>query len=157
MKIKTYKLNSIIREITSGIEGSVIMIQISLGNLIHYRVQPKRLKDDGTIEDGIWVASPYAEGKEVEEREVPTDILKTKVKDKLTGFKGMATAIVYHISGCQHIEITAPKTAKNKSQIYDFSILRCEGPAIKKLNEAEKKIEMKVRPSPSGFCSFRKN
>ena len=153
MKIKTYKMNSAVEDTASGLKGVVTMIQIDTDNVPLYLVQPKGLKPSGEVKDAKWFVGGRLIGKEMEEKEIPVDILKTEVKDKITGFKGIATSLVYHVSGCLHIQFASKETEKSPSQSYDFSILRLEGKAIKKMNEPEIKEEIKKRPSPSEFCS----
>lgn len=129
------------------------MMQIDIDKSILYLVQPKGVKTSGEINDSKWAIHGRLSGKEMEEKEIPMEILKTAVKDKITGFKGIATSLVYHVTGCIHVQFASKETKKAPSQTYDFSILRLEGDAIKKMNEIEIKEEVKKRPSPSTFCS----
>lgn len=146
-------MNSTVEDLATGFKGIITMMQIDMDNAILYLVQPKGLKPSGEVKDAKWLVGGRLLGKETEEKEVPMEILKTEVKDKITGFKGIATSIVYHVSGCIHVQFASKETKETPSQSYDFSILRLEGKAIKKMNEPEIKEEMKKRPSPSGFCS----
>lgn len=152
-KITVFKKSAIAENIATGIKGAIIMIDFQSENTIHYLIQPKGLDSKGEPFKPIWTLSNLVKCKETEELDVPVEILRTKVKDKITGFSGLATSITYHISGCIHVTITA-KSSDNSLSAYECSITRCEGPAIKKMTEKEIKKERAERPSPAG-SSFR--
>lgn len=153
MKIKVYKMNSAVKDTVSGFKGIVTMMQIDIDHSILYLIQPNGVKSSGEINDSKWFVGGRLVGKEMEEKDIPMEILKTQVRDKITGFKGIATSLVYHVTGCLHVQFASKETKKVPSQTYDFSILRCEGEAIKKMDEGEVEKELKDKPSPSEFCS----
>ena len=153
MKLKMFKLNSAVEDTVSGLKGTVTLAQIDMEKVIIYLVQPKGLTSSGEINEAKWFVGARLSGKETEEKDVPFEILGTVVRDKITGFRGIATSLVYHVSGCLHVQFASRETKKAPSTAYDFSVLRLEGEAIRKMNETEKKVEMKKRPSPSAFCS----
>lgn len=147
-----YKLGSQVEDVASGLNGVVTMLQIDTENSVLYLVQPKGIKSNGEVLDAKWVVGGRLRGKESVKLDVPIEILLTTVKDKVTGFTGTATSLVYHLSGCIHVQFCSKEKKGAPSQTYDFSILRLEGSAIKKMNEEKKRQEMKEKPSPSTFC-----
>lgn len=151
-KIKSYPLNTEITDISTGRSGTITHIAYEDGKRLSYLFQPKGLNQETFLplkrvylpEGRIKTTTPK------EEVDVPIEILNTEVKDKTTGYAGIATEIIRLVNGCVHVTVQANQTTKDGEIVKpcEFSILQLEGPAIRPLSKKEIKKEKEERPSP---------
>lgn len=146
------KLGKPVTDIATGMKGMLVHMQYYLGGNLFYNFQPLGLdKKTGLPLGSFWVGKDRIKGLETEEVELPTEILGTIVTDEASGFTGTATAIVLHISGCVHIEITPADTDEHGCAVkaIDLDIRRLKGKAVKIMTEPERKRDQQQRPSPA--------
>ena len=131
----------------------VTLMQVDMGGQHYYSFQPRQLNPEtGDPVDSFWVVSDrLSGGDQIAVVDMPTEVLGTEVEDTATGFKGTATAVTLHISGCVHVEIQ-PKGVQKKNgeriKSQGFDIRRCKGKAVKPLTEQELEQSQRAKPSP---------
>lgn len=156
IKIKTIKLGSKCKDIATGSKGTLTHWICNMGRNITYIFQPEGCNPDtGQPVRSISLEIERLEynKKDLENVEVPIEILGSIVRDKASGFQGMATEFMRHINGCFHV-IIQPKGRLKKTNCAidrnDFDLRSCEGDKIPKMTEEETEKSKKTRPSPSG-------
>ncbi len=153
MKLKLLALGETYTDHATLLEGTLTHWYCDMGHQIHYLLQPKGLTADGQPMKKILLeqARISHSTEDIREIEVPTDILGTEVKDKTSGFTGMAVELVQHIHGCLHIIIQPPGLVKATGLPYkptDFDIRECVGEKIPELSPAAHTESLVTRPSP---------
>ena len=115
-RIKVIKLGTKCTDIATGLKGTLTHWTYNLGNNITYVFQP----DDCNPETGQSVNRVYLEierlkfkKSNLEEVDVPTEILGKLVKDKASGVDGMVTEFMYNTEGCFHVVIQPKGILKN--------------------------------------------
>lgn len=149
------KLGTKVKDIASKSDGMLTHFCYSPTSQL-YIFQPNRIN----VETGHPVSAVLIDPSRIanpvyEEADLPVSILGTDVKDKATGIKGRAIGIVYHMSGCVHIELQPEGQTITGGLVkpVEIDILRLEGKEIKKLTEAEVKQRQKEKPSPMAHPS----
>ena len=154
------KLGGIVTDSATGATGMAVARQIELDRSVNVLLQPKGLNPkNGEPVKGVYVVEQRLTGGEQEVGvDYPYHILGTDVEDTATGYKGMAIALIVHISGCVHLLIQAKGRNEDGGPIHpqNFDIRRCAGPAIAPMTVAEVEQDKKVHPSPNdGPCFVR--
>jgi len=96
----------------TGYRGIIISHCAHQYNCDRVMIMPRDLKEDGTTHDGMWFDLPQVDvGDQV--LEVPaikpgSVVLGDSVKDKISPFKGVVTALAYHNNGCIRAGVTPP-------------------------------------------------
>jgi hypothetical protein len=155
MLIKTIKLGTVCKDKATTLEGTLTHWQCDMGGRIDYLFQPTGINPD----DGQPVRKIALEPERLEvppdsheEIDVPFEILGSLVRDKASGFAGMAVCFVRHINGCFHVGIQPPGVlAKTQSPIRkcEFDLRECAGEKIPVLTPEEKKRSEEQNPSPT--------
>jgi hypothetical protein len=161
MKITVLKLGTECTDKATGLKGTLTHWVFGLEQVVHYLLQPRGLDEKGQPVDRIFLCRERildAKDVDLEEVEIPYEILGTIVTDKASGFTGMATEFIRHINGCFHVAIQ-PKGVlpKDNSPIKsrDFDLRGCAGDKITELSETERKKSIEKTPSPTGTGSDR--
>lgn len=152
--MRVLKLGTKGKDKATGLRGMLTHMAVEMSGAVFYKFQPEGLsKEDCTPLDPIWSTAERLDGFEQHDVEFPAELLGTNAKDQASLFAGMITTVVLHISGCIHAQVQAggvvPRTGKPIPP-QDFDIRRLEGPAIKKMSEAERQQDQKQKPSPVG-------
>ena len=139
----------------SGLSGIITHAHIEQDGRVQYLLQPHGINPkDGQPVKRIWTLEQRLRGVASNHLvKLPMEVLGTKVKDTASGFTGIATAFQIHISGCFHVYVQPKGRIKETGDPIascDFDIRRLEGPAIKKMSEAERDKDQSKRPSPAG-------
>lgn len=154
-KIEVIKLGTVCYDIATELDGTLTHWVVGMGCQVLYLFQPNGLDGEGQPVNNILLEIERLRYKreDLEKVEIPFEILGTIVKDKASGFTGMAVSFMRHINGCFHVYIQ-PKgvNAKTNSPIVrnDFDLRSCDGDMIKELNEKALARSKKKNPSPSG-------
>ena len=153
--LKIVKLGSKVTDTATGLDGTVTHVYIDVDHRQRYAFQPFGLNPK-TLQPlaPIWLASDRFKQKDLkcESVEMPLETLGTTATDMASGFTGTVVNITMHISGCVHLTIQPAGRLPETGNIVDsaeFDIRRLTGPAIPKMNEAERKADQAARPSPS--------
>lgn len=155
MNLRVLKLGTECRDKATGLKGTLTHWMVNMGRNITYIFQPIGLDEEGQPVDKLWVERERLDIGEdsFETVEVPFEILGTFVRDKPSGFEGMAVEFVRHINGCFHVVIQpkgkSPKT-HNHIRRHDFDLRECTGKMIVQLSQADLKRSQQEKPSPSG-------
>jgi hypothetical protein len=162
--MKIIKLGSKVRDLATGLRGTVTLLQIGLDLSHLYLVQPKGLDpaDQRPLKQ-VWLAAERLEGFgehkiELVDCEIPIEVLGTQVEDTYTGFAGMAINLLVHVSGCTHVEIQPRGTLEKTGQAIlplDFDIRRLKGKAIPPMLVEVRERDAKKKPSPGPMPSSR--
>lgn len=153
--VRVIKLGTVCVDKATQLTGTITHWTYSLDGIVAYLFQPKGLDEMGQPVDYLCLEAGRFNVKstDFETVEVPAEILGTQVKDKASGFTGMAVSFMRHINGCFHVYIQ-PKGLNKKTNSpikrCDFDLRSCEGRAIKKMTEDELKKSKIETPSPSG-------
>lgn len=132
----------------------VTHLQIEMNGQRYLNFQPRGLNPEtGLPMKRMWVVETRISGGEiVDEPNLPINVLGTEVEDEASGFKGTATAIQLHISGCVHVSVQPsgklPKTGETIDAC-DFDIRRLKGDAIPKMSEPQRDKDQAEKPSPA--------
>jgi hypothetical protein len=155
-KITVISLGSTCTDKATGLNGILTHWYFNTSAEIAYLFQPNGLNPEtGQPIEKIQLEIDRLEfdPQQMEEVEVPDEILLTQVTDKGSGFTGMAIGFIRHINGCFHVMIQ-PKGTLNKTgspvKRADFDLRLCDGEAIKKLSAEERKKSEQRNPSPTG-------
>lgn len=156
VKIKVIKLGTKCVDKAIQHQGMVTHLFCNMEKRINYLFQPRVLNP----ENGLPVKSILVEQERLdislenmEEIELPFEILGTPVTDEGTGFTGMAVEFVRHLNGCFHIIIQPSgllKSTNSPVQKAEFDPRRCSGPMIKQMSDEEFKKSLIKDPSPTG-------
>jgi len=147
------KLGSVVTESATGLTGMVTHLQIEMDRQRYVLFQPRGLNPEtGKPVNSMWVVeSRLSGGQMIPEPDLPVGVLGTDVEDSASGFAGVATSIVLHISGCVHVCVQ-PKGKLEKTgaavEAHDFDIRRLTGPAIKVMSDSEREVDQREKPSP---------
>ena len=113
------KLSAKLRDTLTGYEGVAVARLEYLSGAVQFCVVKK------VGEDGVSPKGSYIDVQRLEEVEGPTiDVPKTpapfdlgdRLRDKITGLEGIATAKVNYVNGCLHYGVTPKKEKKEKEQ-----------------------------------------
>lgn len=153
------KLGTLVTDIATDIEGILTHMSVDMSRQVNYLFQPKALDpESGKPVTRMWFPEARIKGGIDYEPELPYEVLGTEVEDTGTGFKGMATVICLHISGCVHVEVK-PKVILAKTgttgESIELDIRRLKGPAIKIMTEDEIEADQKQKPSPDEHPAYR--
>lgn len=148
-----FKLGSVVTDTASGLSGILTHFMIELGGSMFYNLQPRGLNpEDGSPVKKMWLSPARIQGAElVPAFDLPLQVLGTRCEDTGSGFAGIATALIQHISGCAHVTIQPQGINKKDGghiDPHDFDLRRCRGAAIPLLTELERQQSQKQRPSP---------
>lgn len=159
MKVKFFKLGTLIKDTVTGTSGMLVMHCIDIDRNTTYVYQPSALNPKtGAPVDRIQLHSKRIEGGILVEVDLPLNILNTKARDKATGFEGTIVGLDYHLSGCIHLDVkpegTLPESG-NTIDVQSFDIRRLEGPSLKSFDE--KKLRESLVDSPSPGSDFVKS
>lgn len=159
------KLGSIVRDAITGFTGIATQRCDHLNGNVQYAIQPKG-KEDGSYPDAMFLdyhtldVGDEADG--VSDRATPAAetsiILGQKVRDKATGFTGIATMKATYLNGCVHFGVL-PEIRKeallNENPVpswIDHNRLEVVNDGLNA--DAPKNIEIKdsveVKPRPPG-------
>ena len=163
--IRVIKPGTLCRDKATELEGMITHWICNMGLKIDYLFQPKGLNP----ENGQPVKKIALEAERLEipegsfkETDIPFEVLGTQVKDKASGFNGMAVSFIMHTNGCFHVSIqpsgVLPKT-NSPINTAEFDLRQCEGEKIPAMAEAELDKSKEERPSPTGdrFDRFPQN
>jgi hypothetical protein len=151
------KPGSNVKDIATGIAGMVTHVNVETGNTIFYAFQPKGLNPEtGHPLDGEFLVPARLEGGELIALPEIMDLslLGSEATDEASGFTGVITAIILHISGCVHANVQprgVMKKTGSKIGSCNFDLRRLMGPKIKKLTEKEREVDQVARPSPANM------
>ncbi len=153
-KIRVLKLGTECRDKATNAEGSVTHWSCNMGLQINYLFQPKGLNPENGQplgEIGLELERLIFDAEQMEEVEVPIEILGSQVTDKASSFVGMAVSFVRHINGCFHVFIQPSGLLPTTNSIVkkrDFDLRGCVGEKIPVLNAVEQKKSEADNPSP---------
>ena len=148
-----YQLNAMVTDIGTGLLGMLTHLNIEMNQTRVYRFQPRGLNPEtGAPVSALWIVPERIKGGiTVPEPELPLQVLGTDVEDIATGFKGTATALVLHATGCLHIAIQPKGKLKSTgapADGHDFDIRRVKGSALKPMTAKQVKKSQDKDPSP---------
>lgn len=149
-------LGTFATDTATGLRGMLVNAQIEMDLALSYLLQPTGLDEDGQPFERIWlVRNRLAECAAIDQPfpiDLPVEVLGTVVEDKATGYKGMAVAVIIHISGCVHVNIQAKGRRKNGQAIklLNADFRRLVGPAVPVLSESDRLAAQQKTPSPYG-------
>jgi len=153
--MRTIELNQRATDVATKTVGTLTGLIIDANHSCTYLFQPHGLnKEDGQPRKSIWVpANRIAKAKELltyEELAVPLRLLGTEVEDVPTGFKGTAVMLIYHLSGCVHVEIQPVGLNKTGETFAtaNFDIRRLKGKEVPKLSKEE--LDRSKKDTPGG-------
>ncbi len=159
MNIPILQLGKTYTDRATAIEGTLTHWFIDMDHHVTYLLQPNGLDSEGQpirkILLGVSRLTHSAE--DFEEVDVPTNILGTEVKHKLTTFTGMAIELAQHINGCFHVFIQPKGLVTSSGQPHkssDFDLRECVGEQIPVLSQEEVKASHTATPSP---CDSSRN
>ena len=154
-----FKLGTMVKDSVTGLNGMLTHLQVE-GDSWSYLFQPRGLSPKtGEPVEPVWIAADrICNGVEIEvtpELSGALNALGTEVEDQASGFKGIAVAAVFHISGCVHLDIqprgVVAETGKTVARC-NFDVRRLKGKSIKAMSEAERNEDQSARPSPAPFA-----
>ena len=108
IKIKALKLGTKLKDRATNLIGTLTHWVIDLGQRVDYIFQPPGLSpENGCPINHLLLEIERLEysDENMEEVEIPFDILGKTTTDKASGFTGMAVGFVRHINGCFHVII----------------------------------------------------
>lgn len=135
------------------LSGTLTHWLYDLDGHIEYIFQPRGLDEEGQPVQTLRIIAERlnVQPGNYEKVKVPFEILGSTVRDKASGFEGMAVSFIRHINGCFHVVIQ-PKglNPKNNAPIQrsEFDLRSCEGEMITQLAEAKLKRSRLKKPSP---------
>ena len=157
IRITTAILGTVCRDKATNLTGTLTHWHCDMGQKIMYLFQPKGLNpEDGQPLDKIQIGIDRLDGiapENVEEVEIPFEILGTTISDKASGFSGMAVAFIRHLNGCFHVYIQPSgvlEKTKQPIKLHEFDLRACEGEKITEMTKSELKKSKIERPSPTG-------
>ena len=153
MKLKLLTLGRTYTDHATLLEGTLTHWYCDMSHQIYYLLQPKGLGADGQpIKKLIMELARISHSAEdIVEVDIPVEILGTEVRDKTSGFTGMAVELVQHIHGCVHVIIQPPGLVKSTGLPHkqtDFDLRDCVGEKIPTLSPAAHTESLVTRPSP---------
>ncbi|MEI6396736.1 MAG: hypothetical protein WCO48_01535 [Candidatus Taylorbacteria bacterium] len=156
IKIRVLKLGTVCKDKATGLEGTATHWVCDMGKKVEYLFQPKGLNP----EDGQPVHKLILEEErlsfrplDIEEIEIPFEILGTQVTDSASGFSGMAVRFIRHINGCFHVSVQPAgvlKKTRTPIKSSEFDLRECSGKMIKKMDNKQLAASKKKHPSPTG-------
>lgn len=151
-KVTVKKLGATAIDLATNRKVMVTHMSVDSGGHITYFAQPQGLNNDGRPIRPFQVSASRIPGAEEETLNLPLGVIGTEVEDIASGYKGTATGLFYHLTGCAHVVVQSPYTDSkgNPVEAQEFDLRRCKGPAIPSLSEEEIVEDQKVRPSPNG-------
>ena len=157
--ITVLKLGTFNTDTATGLKGMITHWQYGLDGFVRYLLQPKALNPEtGLPVDKINLEKErFKDQSQIENIEVPVEILGSQVTDNASGLTGTAIAFVRHNTGCFHVVIQPAGVIKKTNQCIDrtdVALTQCSGPKIKVMTAAQTKTEETKRPSP-GPAKFR--
>ncbi len=146
-------LGKVYADRATAIKGTLTHWFVDMDHHVTYLLQPNALNSEGQPAKKILLGAKRLAHSDVdfEEIDVPTNILGTEVKHKLTAFTGMAIELAQHINGCLHICIQPKGLVASSGQPHktsDFDIRECVGEQIPVLSQEEVKASHATTPSP---------
>jgi len=151
--MRTIKLNQKVIDSATLNVGTLTGLYIDTNRSCSYLFQPHGLnKEDGQPLKAIFYpAARFIAGKtpiEYEELDVPLSMLGSDVEDVPTGFKGTAINLIYHLSGCVHVDVQPVGSDKKGEMLSpcNFDIRRLKGKMVPKLSEADFDRSKKEKP-----------
>lgn len=143
-----------ITDSATGLSGMLTHFQAELGGNRYYNFQPSGLNpEDGQPVKRLWLTEDRMTNAPTAKMvDLPLEVLGTEVADAASGFRGKATSVTLHSSGCVHVHVQPEgRLAKTGAAIEscDFDIRRLSGPAIPQLTEEQIERSEKKNPSPS--------
>src|SRR5688572_1954638 len=127
-----FKLQTPMTDKATGLDGHLTHLQVEGGNRM-YIFQPKGLTDEGEPIDSFWISPDrVVGGEEIPDPYLGLEILGSIVKDKATGFEGMAVASVLHPNGCLHLDVQPAGKTKSGKKVprHNFDLRELEGEKI---------------------------
>lgn len=158
MLVKALKLGVTCADRVTGMQGMLTHWQYEADGRIRYLFQPTMLSPD----TGLPVDKLAMPAEQVvmptpdcwEETETPAELLGQKVRDKASGFKGTATALVRHINGCFHAILLSSELVKGKPPRYDLDLRQLDGDSLPARPADELQRSRQEKPSPTGDAVF---
>ncbi len=151
--MQTIELNQLATDVATKTVGTLTGLIIDANHACSYLFQPHGVnKDDGQPRKSTWVpANRIANAKELlkyEELPAPLRLLGTEVEDVPTGFKGTAVMLIYHLSGCVHVEIQPVGLNKTGETfaVANFDIRRLKGKEVPRLSKEDFDRSKKDKP-----------
>jgi hypothetical protein len=159
--VSVLKLGTQCRDKATMLDGTLTHWLMNMSGRVEYLFQPKGLNEEnGQPIEKLYLCSERLSASEsdLEDIEVPFEILGSQVTDKASGFTGMAIHFIRHINGCFHVEIQPkgrlPKKGTPVSSA-DFDLRSCTGKKIIELTESELQKSKTEKPSPSSMPKRR--
>ena len=158
--LKLLKLGTRLNDRATLLTGTLTHWVIDMGQRVDYIFQPTGLNpENGSPLKHLSLEIERLEYSEenLEEVEIPFEILGSIVTDKASGFTGMAVGFVRHINGCFHVIIQPQGVlAKTNAPVCksEFDLRQCEGEMITEMTDAELKKSKADKPSPSSFVNL---
>ena len=154
MELRVLKLGTECIDKATQLKGTLTHWIVDMGERVDYLFQPEGLNEEGQPLKRLFICLERLKVKEddFEIVEVPFQILGTQVKNKASGFSGMAISFIRHINGCFHVTIQPSGRLKVKNtpiEPVDFDLRGCTGKAITQLSADEKKKSEEQNPSPT--------
>ena len=152
-KVSVLRLGTECPDKATGLTGTITHWLMDLSGRVEYLFQPKGLDEEGVPLKKLYLCAERLKTTrdDLEQIEVPFEILGTQVADKASGFEGMAVEFIRHINGCFHVVIQPyGMSAKSKPiPTYDFDLRQCTGEKIPVLSEEKMATSRTKEPSPS--------
>lgn len=153
MKKKIIRLGTSVADSVTKMAGMLTIYNLDMDNNELYLFQPASLNPETQQPaDRFWITKSRIVHGLSDHAELPLSVLGTPVRDKATGFKGIAISINYYINGCVHIDVKPSgfieKTGASIGPV-EIDIRRLEGPEIDELSDENLKESNKKFPSPT--------
>ena len=153
-----FQLGVPVTDAATDLKGMLTILHVDMDRSRVYCFQPKGLNPDtGEPVEPLWMAPNRVKGGVlVPQPDIPYSILGTEVTDRASGFTGTAISLILHTTGCFHVNVQPGEKIKKTGSVgkaCNFDIRRLEGPALRKLSQAEVKQDKKDRPSPVSYTN----
>lgn len=147
----TIALGSKAKDTVTGLNGIITHLVFLSQNSFQYTFVPEGLNKETNRPLYSHHMEPWRiEGKEMEDIDVPVELIGTNAEEENSGFKGVIAALTVHVNKCVHAAIQPKELDKEGEPVRDcdFDLRRLKGPAIKKMTKEELKTSHKEKPSP---------
>ena len=139
--MKTLKLMTPVTDIATGLSGFATTLWVDTDHRVRYMFQPTGINpENGQPVDRIDLELGRLEGykeSDMEDIDIPLEVLGTHVRDRASGFEGTATILIKHPNGCCHVMVQ-PKGVLKKTnspiQRRDFDMRQLEGEKVPNLD-----------------------
>ncbi|MBP6886281.1 MAG: hypothetical protein KBC02_03525 [Candidatus Pacebacteria bacterium] len=154
MKIEVLKLGTLCQDIATELTGTLTHWVINLEMAVFYIFQPCGLNERGLPIAPVLLERARLKVKkaDLEEVEVPFEILGSIVTDTASGYTGMATDFIRHRNGCFHVSIQPAGVIESTNtpiEKLDFDLRQCKGKRIIKQSPEVLKRSIESNPSPT--------